>query len=50
MKTFIITFRKRYWIEPMTHEVSAYSFGDAETKFKDSEEEDDLIILSIALK
>lgn len=50
MKTFIITFRPKYEVDTHTMEIEAYSFGDAETKFHENEEEDYLRIVKIELK
>jgi hypothetical protein len=49
MKVFTISYRKRFWIDVATCNVNAYSFADAEQKFNDSQEEDDLIIIQILL-
>lgn len=50
MKTFIITFRKRFWLTTHETKINALTFGGAEAKFHEEEEEDDLIITQIILQ
>jgi hypothetical protein len=50
MKTYVITFRKRYHTEVLSREVDARTFGDCEERFIEEQEEDNLILLSITLK